>query len=447
MKDLIDTLVIGAGVSGLVAAHERARSGASVRVLEASERVGGLVRTRTLDGYRFEEGPEALPSSARSVRELCEELQVELREAPREAGRRYLALDGKLVELPTSPEDLSTSRVLSFGAKLRLMAEPSCAPGEALDGSIADFARHRFGNEALERVVDPLVAGIHAGDPEQLALRACFPEVARMVEEHGSVFGALKARAERKKAAGGAGGPLGGSLIRPAAGMEALTAALARALGPRVQTTAPVRSLERAPDGYRVVEASGTSHHAQRVVLALPLAATRELLAGVAPDAAEALGSMQAESLVSIVHAYRRADVRHALDGFGYLAPKSGGGLVLGTLFSSTLAPGTAPEGQVLLRSLIGGARHPEALELDDAALLAHLARECGSLLGLAGLPVFTHIARYPAAIPRFDLEHLARRERLAAALPPGLSVLGNFTLGLGLESLVAAARTLARSL
>lgn len=448
MAEPLDTVVIGAGFSGLACAHERLRVAPSenVVVLEAGARAGGLVRTQQHAGFRFEEGPEALPSHARNVRELCQELGVGVHEAPPAAAKRYLALDGKLLEVPAAPADLATSRIVSFGAKLRLMAEATCAKDEALGGSIADFARHRFGKEALERVVDPLVAGIHAGDPEQLSLRACFPEVVRMVEEHGSITAALKARAERKQQAGSSAG-LGGGLIRPAGGMEALTSALARGLGARLCTGAAVRALERTPQGYRVHADSGASQLAARVVLAVPLSAARALLAEPAPEAAAALGGMQAESLVSFVHAYRRSDVGHALDGFGFLVPKSAGGLVLGTLFSSTLDPSAAPADHVLLRSLLGGARHPEAVTLDDGVLIERVRAEIGGLLGLSAAPVFTHMARHAGVIPRFDLEHPARCARLAAALPPGLSVLGNFTRGLGLESLAAEARARARAL
>ncbi len=455
---MLDTLIVGAGISGLACAYERLRVAPNEElcVLEATERVGGLVRTCVQAGLRFEEGPEAVPGNARTVRALCAELGVEVRAAPPGAGKRFLLLDGRLRELPGSVADLATSVVLGFGAKLRLMAEASCARDVALDGSIADFARHRFGQEALERVIEPLVAGIHAGDPEQLSLRACFPEVARMVEQHGSLTAALKARAEAKKkqprAEGEAGTPLGGALFQPAGGMEALTAALARALGPRLRTGARVRALERDAPGFAVLEESGLEesglrHRARRVVLALPLAGARALLSGPAPEAAAALSSMTAESLASVVHAYRRADVAHALDGFGYLAPKSAGGLVLGTLFSSSLAPDSAPPGQVLLRSLLGGARHPAALERSEAELLAHVASECAGPLGLSGPPLLTHISRWPAAIPRFDLEHPARLEHLAQALPPGLFVLGNFTRGLSLETLTREARTLAQTL
>jgi oxygen-dependent protoporphyrinogen oxidase len=445
----LDTLVLGAGISGLACAHARMRAGREVLVLEAADRAGGRVRTVAAEGHRFEEGPEALPAGARQVRDLCRELGLAVNDAPAEAARRFLWSEGKLLELPSSAEDLSTSRVLPFGAKLRLLAEASCARDTALDGSIAEFALHRFGSEALERVVEPLVAGIHAGAPEALSLRACFPDVVRMVEEHGSVTAALKARAQAKKATGlgVAPKPVRSPLFKPAEGMEALCAALARALGPRLRLQSAVSALERTGEGWRVHLDSGTSHAAANVVLALPLRAARALLAGVAPAAAAALASMPAEDLAAVVHVHRRADVAHALDGSGYLVPRSAGGFVLGTLFSSTIDPAAAPAGHVLLRTLLGGARRPEALALDDAELAARTHAECAGPLGLARPPVFTWVGRYPAAIPRFDLGHLERRATLQRDLPAGIAVLGDFTRGLGLEVLVAEAQATAQRL
>jgi oxygen-dependent protoporphyrinogen oxidase len=447
----MDTLVIGAGISGLTYAWARrqAQPDEELCVLESTERPGGLVRTVSEQGFRWEEGPEALQGNGRPLRELCAELDLPLEEASGEADRRYLESDGKLIEVPASPADMATSRLLPFGAKLRLMAEATSAKGTALDGSIADFARHRFGAEALERLVDPLVAGIHAGDPEQLSLRACFPQVVQMVEEHGSITGALRARAKPKRfgAPTKPTKPLGGGLVKPASGMQSLTDALARGLGERVLTGRRVRSIAATEAGFRVSSEDGVDTHTQRVVLALPLKAARALLADAAPAAAAALASMEAESLVSVIHAYPRREVQHALDGFGYLVPKRAGGIVLGTLFSSTIAPASAPEGHVLLRSLVGGARNPDAQDLSDEELMAKVQAECAPLLGLTGAPELVRIKRYPGVIPRFDLEHLARRETVVGALPQGLHVLGNFMQGIGIASLVEEARRLAREL
>ena len=441
MSPAVETLVVGAGISGLAYAHARGASADCV-VLEAADQAGGLVRTTSAEGWRFEDGPEALPGNARAARALTEALDLGVSSAPRAASKRYLCLAGRLHEIPGSAEDLSTSTIVSFQAKLRLLAEPTRAKGEALDGSIADFARHRLGPEALDRLVDPLVAGIHAGDPEQLSLRACFPEVVRWVEEHGSLLAALKAKPRTPPGAK----KEGDALWRPAGGMQRLTDALARVLEGRLRLATRVVALEHASAGFRVRDAGGTTYAARRVVLALPFRAAHALLASVAPEASEALGSMQAESLVSVAHGYRRTDVEHALDGFGFLVPKQEGGIVLGTLFSSTLDPSCAPAGHVLLRSLLGGARAPDAVKLDDEQLLAHVERECRAPLGLQRAPFFTRVTRWDHAIPRYDLEHPRRQEILASSLPPGLALLGNYARGLGIGGLVARAEELARA-
>jgi oxygen-dependent protoporphyrinogen oxidase len=226
--------------------------------------------------------------------------------------------------------------------------------------------------------------------------------------------------------------------------MDALAEALARALGPGLELGRRATSLAREAHGFRVGLADGSSRSARTVVLATPLAAARTLLVEAAPEAARTLATMSAEGLVSVVHAWRRADVAHALDGFGYLAPSRQESPVLGTLFCSSLWPRAAPEGCVLLRTLLGGARHAHALALDDAALGEAVLAEARARLGARGDPLLIRLARHPAVIPRLDRAHPARLTALERALPAGLAVLGNFTRGIGLARLVAGARALA---
>lgn len=432
-----DVLVIGAGISGLACAHALGAR-RRVRVLEAAPRAGGLVQGGTQDGFRWEEGPEAMPPGAAAVRALCSELALPIMEAPAAAARRYVLHEGALVEVPASPPALLASRLFSLRGKLRLLSEPLRARGVALHGSIADFVRHRLGQEFLERLVDPLVGGIHAGDAEELSFQACFPEAAELVARHGTVLAALRARVATREP----GAPR--ALWKPRAGMQALVDALASALGARLELGRRVQGIVPLADGFRVDLADGSSSSAHAVVLATPLAAARALLAEVAPAAAQALTTMGAENLVSVVHAWRRADVVHALDGFGYLVPSRGGSPVLGTLFSSSLWPSAAPEGCVLLRTLLGGARHARLHALDDAELHEIALAEARTRLGARGKPLLVRLARYPAVIPRLDCGHALRLATLARELPPGLAVLGNFTRGIGLARLVSEARALA---
>jgi oxygen-dependent protoporphyrinogen oxidase len=282
-----------------------------------------------------------------------------------------------------------------------------------------------------------MVAGVHAGDPEQLSLRACFPRIADAVAEHGSLLSALRTMRHAD--------PSSRCPARPAGGMEVLTNAAAASLGDRLRLSNPVRGLSGSPGDW-ILRAEGGELRCRRVVLACSLAACRVLLESAAPAAVEPLATMSAESLVSVVQLHSRAAVGHPLDGFGYLVPARESLAHLGTLFSSTLDPDCVPPGHVLLRTLLGGARQPELVRRSDAELNDIVEREVYRLLSIRGTPLDSKISRYLGAIPRYDLDHPARLAALKRALPPGLELLGNFTRGLGLDALVTSAFELARA-
>ncbi len=439
MDQAVETLVVGAGISGLAYAYARGTD-ADVLVLEASERPGGLVHTIDVDarpGLRYERGPEALSGSARAVRTMADELGVAMHDADKHASKRYVIKRGLPVEVPLSPPKLVTTRLLSPLAKLRLATEPFRNSTKSLEGSIAEFARHRLGREALETLVDPMVSGIHAGDPAELSLRACFPQLVAMIQQHGSIFNALRAQQRATKSA-----PTPG-LWKPAGGMQLLTTALADKLGSRLKTGVKVRSIESAGRGFKIRTDLGRVD-AQNIVLAVPLRAATTLLNSTLPEAADELRTMRCESLVGIFHAYTREQIEHPLDGFGYLVPRAENLQHLGTLFSSTIEPACVPEGNVLLRTLAGGARYPDLVEKGDAELARIASQEVGTILSTFGEPVWKRIVRYPEALPRLDLKHPERLERLHQLLPRNLCVLGNFTRGVGLSSLVDQALELA---
>jgi oxygen-dependent protoporphyrinogen oxidase len=232
-------------------------------------------------------------------------------------------------------------------------------------------------------------------------------------------------------------------LLRPRGGVEELARALAAALGPRLATGTRARSLERAAGLWRVDSDAGPLE-ADRVVLALPARAAAHLLERAAPECSAELAGLGAESLVSVVHVWRRERVRHALDGFGYLVPAAAGGAVLGTLFRSSIDPAAAPAELVLLRTLLGGARAPDACRLADEELLSESLRSARPLLGLEGQPEWRDVRRWPEVLPRYDLGHAPRLARIERATPPGLALLGNFAGGIGVGTLVERARELA---
>ena len=437
MPERVETLVVGGGISGLAYAQARG-PGADLLVLEAEPRAGGLIRTARggrAGELRYECGPEVIRASNQAVRELCDELGLALEPAHAALARRWLVHRGRLVPVPLSPPALLASPLLSPRGKLALLCEPVRARRRALDGSLADFVRHRLGAEVLERMVEPAVAGIHAGDPEQLSARAAFPRLIEMVERHGSLLAGLWAARHEPR----------GGLLRPRGGIEELARALATALGARLATGTRARSLERGAGGWRVDSDAGPLE-ADRVVLALPAREAGRLLERAAPECSAELAGRGAESLVSVVHVWRRESVRHALDGFGYLAPAAAGGAVLGTLFSSSIDPAAAPAELVLLRTLLGGARAPNACRLADGELLSESLESARPLLGLEGQPEWSDVRRWPEVLPRYDLGHPARLARIERATPPGLALLGNFAGGIGVSALVEHARGLAAS-
>jgi oxygen-dependent protoporphyrinogen oxidase len=234
-------------------------------------------------------------------------------------------------------------------------------------------------------------------------------------------------------------------VVKPVGGNSTLTDALAERLGDKLRLGTEVSAVASEGGRWRV-RAAGEELEAERLVLALPSAGAARLLAPSQPALARAIGSIPAESLVSVAHVHRREDVAHPLDGFGYLVSSREGLAHLGTLFSSRIDPGSCPGDRVLLRTMAGGARRPEVVDLDDAALRGLVAREVGPLLGLRAAPLWTSIQRWRATLPRFDLRHPERLEAIERARPVELGLLGNWLGGIGVNHLVAAARTLART-
>ncbi|MHC4846543.1 MAG: protoporphyrinogen oxidase [Planctomycetota bacterium] len=440
----VGTIVVGAGVSGLAYAHARGAD-ADLVVLEAAGHAGGLVRTTEVEGLRYEWGPEALQDNAPETLALMDELGLAPVAAAPEAQKRFVMHEGELIALPAGPGDFMKSKLLSLPGKLRALTEPMRKSDRALDGSVADFVRHRLGKQVLERLVDPFVTGIYAGDPELIAVRSAFPMLVEMVSEHGSLMGGLKARAKARREAGEEKGGMPG-LMTVAGGLGGLVGAMADTLGDRLHLDCAVTSIEKDASGWTVQTGHG-AFRAERLVVSLNVTAAARLMQQPLPELGEALSNMTTESVVSISHAWKREDVAHPLDGFGYLIPGGEQRSHLGTLFSSTIEPTCAPDGMVLMRTLLGGARNPRLIDWPDEELLGVLRDDVGPVLGFSGDPQWAVVVRNRAALPRYDLAQPARQDRIDALLDatPGLHLLGNHRRGISCNNLIEASRALAR--
>jgi oxygen-dependent protoporphyrinogen oxidase len=435
--ETLDAVVVGAGISGLATAHGLRRAGLRVQVIDAAPRAGGVIATVARDGFQFERGPNSALDTSPLIGELVETLGLRSRWrlASAASNRRYVVRDGQLLALPMSPGAFFGTPLFSAAAKLALLREPfvaRSAPGAV--ESIAAFVRRRLGSEFLDYAIDPFVAGIYAGDPEQISVPAAFPKLHALEQRWGSLIrGQLLGAAERRKARETAKNTAQSFAFD--GGMQTLTDALAAAVGPLSLDTRATRIERHAEGGYTLhAEQWGRplAWRTRALVLATPAAAAAALLREQAPDAAAALAAIPYAPVATVASAYSAADIAHPLDGFGCLVPRRAGLRVLGVLFSSTMFEGRAPAGSVLLTTFIGGQRQPELPGLPEADIAAVAHEEHQVLLGARARPRFQEVTRWPRAIPQYTLGHLGRVARATAAANalPGVFFVANWKGG-----------------
>jgi oxygen-dependent protoporphyrinogen oxidase len=440
--DRLDALVVGAGISGLAAAFRLARGGLRVAVLEAAERVGGAIETFSDGAWRFEMGPNTVVESDESVGRLIRDagLEGEKIAASPSAKRRYLYKGSQLVPLPGGPGGLLKTPLFSAGAKLRLLREPwiGRAP-EGSEESIAQLVRRRLGAEILDYAVGPFVSGVYAGDPERLSARWAVPKIHALEREHGSLIRAALAR--RK-------GPApGGAMISFREGLAELPRRLAREIGD-IRTGVAARQIVRAGNGFRV-ETSAGPVEAARVVLAVPADVAARLLEEATSGASLPLAEVPYAAVAVVSLGWRREDVGHPLDGFGFLAPRKEGLRLLGCLFPSQIFPGRAPEGHVALAAFGGGRTDPELAGWDEDRIAATVIAELRGPLRLRGEPAFRLVRRWPRAIPQYELGHgrFVERAREIERSLPGLHLAGNFLGGISVPDCIRNATALAEGM
>ena len=469
--------VVGGGIAGLAASHHLLGLGAhhgvtlEVMLLDGRARLGGIVATERVDQYLIEAGPDSFLTEKPWALSLCDRLGLAERLVrTRETARRtFVVHRGGLHPLPEGFTLLAPTRLgpvwgsplFSWRGKARMMLDLVLPRGRLPgDESLAAFVRRRLGSEVLERVAQPMVAGIYTADPETLSLAATMPRFLEMERVHRSLIRALRRERTRQahaeeKAKEGASGPRWSLFVAPADGMGALAAALARSLpasairlGTRVVSLVPLGPARQGP--YRLVLDDASTLEADGVILATEAHQAARLAAGVDPDLAGLLGAIPYASSAAVTLAYRREDISHALDGFGFVVPRAERRPILACTFSSVKFPGRAPSGRVLLRVFLGGALQPDVLDREDAALAELAAREIHRLLGSAAPPHLMRVHRYTAAMPQYLVGHLDRVQAIEAraAHHRGLALAGAAYRGIGIPDCIhsgeeAAARVL----
>jgi oxygen-dependent protoporphyrinogen oxidase len=477
--------IIGGGITGLAGAQRLISRSSNVQVtlFEASKRLGGIIRTEQADGFLMELGPDSFITNKPAGLQLCREIGFESQLVSTDSRyRRSLVLhngrpqnvpDGFMLMAPAKPWAIMTTPVLSFFGKLRLLREAFVARKASMDDeSLGSFVRRRFGSEALDRLVQPLVGGIYTSDPEKLSLLATMPRFLEMERDYGSVIkGTLaqqKADAARgagkdaKRAASGSGARYG--LFASAAnGLSDLISALENVLkasgrvsfrlGTSVRSVQQETSdsarwkVETSPAKVTNAAAPAQVEEFDALVITLPTHAAARLLnqAPMQPLVRLLQGIEYASSAI-VVSGHQLSDFAHPMDAFGIVIPARENRKILAVSFSSRKFLNRAPDGQILLRTFVGGAMQPELLQMDNDALIATVNAELKDIFGMSREPMFSEVVRYENAMPQYHVGHLDRVAQIESAQShfPGLQLAGSAYHGVGIPDSIASGQSAA---
>ena len=445
-------VIIGGGISGLTAAFylRRARKDLAITLLEARERLGGVISTIHHAGLVVEGGPDSFIIQKPWALQLCHELGIEDRLVepdPRHRkvyvlslGRLHPLPPGLMMGAPTRLLPFLQTRLLSWKAKARVGLDLLLPRrrGEE-DESLGGFIRRRVGREALETIADPLLGGIHVASADRLSLAATVPRLKDLERQHRSLI--LGLRREAGPGGAGRGSPFGSF----PGGMSELVEALRHALDDvELRTDCRVERVTRT----RGVVLERESLAADAVILAVPPPFARDLFHEEFPDLAEAMGAIPALSTATVSLAYRNPSASVDLDATGFVIARGENRRILACTWSSRKFAGRAPDGTLLLRCYLGGEGGEAMLQQDDEALTRVTREELSQLMGLKDDPVFSAVSRWDRANPIMEVGHFERLRRIDRALEAarGLFVTGGGYRGVGIPDCVRDARNVAQN-
>jgi protoporphyrinogen/coproporphyrinogen III oxidase len=448
--------IIGGGISGLAAAHRVTELAphAKVTLFEASDRLGGILRTVRQDGFLIEQSADSFIANVPSAIDLCRRIGFADQLIPTNPENRgaMVVARGKLERVPAgfvllAPEQIGPvlrSPILSRCGKLRFLRERFVAARMSDDDeSLAAFARRRYGDEVFQRLVQPLVGGIYTADPEKLSLAATLPRFQQMERAYGSLIRA--ARANRRKSTRvdgeaivtGDSGARYSMFVAPRDGLTSMIDAIVARLPENcIRLNAPIERIKRAAGTWKL-DNNTSDFDAIIIATAAPTAA--KLVSDVSSTLSADLVTIEYAGSAIVMLGYDRTQISHPLDSFGFVVPAIENRRILSASFSSVKFPGRAPAGKVLFRVFLGGAMRRELLELDDGQLGRIAEEELRDLLGISGGPCLSQVYRWRASMPQYHLGHLARIKRINDCIAnlPGLALAGNVYEGVGIPQCI----------
>ena len=447
LSDRPHVVVIGAGIAGLAAAYRLVQDGMLVTVIERDDRVGGKILTESVDGFVIEAGPDAFLSWKPRGKALCDQLELTTVGSNEDAKRAYIARNGRLFPLPDGIAGVVPRRfvptlrspILSLSGKTRLMLEWAIPRRiDESEESLARFVRRRTGRQVWERIVEPLVTGVYAGDGTKLAVRATFPMLIDAEREHGSL---IRAGLAARKA--GRQPPPGPMFLTTAEGLGAIVAALEDALssGADLRTGTEVTALERTGGGWTVHDRFGTATTADAVVLATPASVAAKLTRTLDGALTRELAAVESVSVATVSAVYPQDAVTAPIDGHGYVNPRVEGSPIVACSITSTKFPVRARPGTVLIRAHIGRVGEADPCLRSDDELVDLVHDELRAKLGVTSRPTMARVYRWPEAIPQYDVGHKDRVALIKARLTrlPGLAVAGATYRGIGIPDCISS--------
>ncbi len=446
-----DVVIIGAGLTGLTAAHRLSKqAGLRVALIEKENQVGGVIQSIQKNGYHLEFAANTFLPSAQAVLNLCDEINLTPVKASAQAKKRYIFHQGHLEPVPMSPLSLLTTPLLSPAGKFKLLTEAFAPKGNPATETVAEFTRRRLGPEVLDNLMGPFLSGVYAGDPEHLSIKAVFPKLARWETAHGSLIkGALnQVLANKKTRPPKTTTPKKDKrMLSFNQGMGELPQAIASQLPEgSLHLNTSLSHIQSSPQGYQLQLNSGERWHSRWVILATPAHVASQILLDVEPSLSQVLTQIPYVPM-GIVHlGLNASELPNPLDGFGFLVPRKSGVQTLGSIWSSCLYPNRAPQGKALLTCFIGGALQPEILSWSEEEVLAQVQSDLSRLMGLSPSfrPDFSHVKLWQQAIPQYTLNplnrsenHLERHQFLEQHTPPRLILAGNYRTGVSVNDCI----------
>jgi oxygen-dependent protoporphyrinogen oxidase len=448
--------VVGAGISGLAAAHRIAELApdCEIRLFERQNRLGGVLATVHEDGYQIELSADNFITTQPWGLDLVGRLGLKdqlVQTNP--ACRRTFVMwkkrlhplpDGFLMMAPTKMWPMAVTPVLSPLGKMRAGLEYFLPPSkEEADESMAGFVRRRLGREVFERLVEPLVSGVYAADMEKLSLLATLPRFREMEREYGSLIRAMRKQMKAQRAAGkhvDQSGARYSMFVTLEDGLSSLIDALAARLpNGAIRLVTTVDEITQADGSWQVTVAGGRTESFDAVVLATPSHVAAELLKPIDGQLSCDLATIEHEGTAIVTLAFEDYQVKHPMNGAGFVVPGIEGSPILAGSFSSRKYLHRAPDGKTLIRTFVGGARAPEMAEMPDEQLVPLVLGELRDVLGISGDPIYQITAHWPGTMPQYHVGHLDLVARINARCHaiPGLALAGNAYDGVGIPACV----------